>query len=141
MMLIFVSPRWIEVFLARIVMPFSRSRSPESMTRSFTSWFSRNEPACQSIASTSVVLPWSTWATMATLRKSSLSTVAQRSDRVPGPYGGGAMKVVHCPCGVNIEGGTDDELVQNVEAHVASDHPEQVGKMTREEIIGMAHDH
>ncbi len=56
-MLIFV-PWWrTAVFLARIVMPFSRSRSIESMTRSATSWFSRNEPDCQSIASTRVVLP------------------------------------------------------------------------------------
>ena len=37
------------VFLARIVMPFSRSRSIESITRSATSWFSRNEPDCHSI--------------------------------------------------------------------------------------------
>ena len=51
-------------------MPFSRSRSMESMTRSFTSWFSRKAPDCQSMASTRVVLPWSTWATMATLRMS-----------------------------------------------------------------------
>jgi hypothetical protein len=59
-MLIFVSPCCTAVFLARIVIPFSRSRSIESMTRSATSWFSRKEPDCQSIASTSVVLPWST---------------------------------------------------------------------------------
>ena len=59
-MLILTSPCWIAVFLARIVIPFSRSRSVESMTRSATSWFSRNEPDCQSIASTSVVFPWST---------------------------------------------------------------------------------
>src|SRR3954471_21029764 len=52
-------------------MPFSRSRSFESMTRSLTAWFSRNAPVCQSMASTSVVLPWSTWATIATLRRSS----------------------------------------------------------------------
>ena len=51
-------------------MPFSRSRSPESMIRSTTAWFSRNTPVWRSIASTSVVLPWSTWATMATLRRS-----------------------------------------------------------------------
>jgi hypothetical protein len=69
-MLIFTSPRCTDVFLARMVMPFSRSRSPESITRSLTSWFSRNDPDCQSIASTSVVLPWSTWATMATFRRS-----------------------------------------------------------------------
>ena len=70
-------------------MPFSRSRSPESMTRSATSWFSLNEPDCQSIASTSVVLPWSTCATMATLRRSSrwarvFDTARQGSDPVYG---------------------------------------------------------
>src|SRR3954453_8483552 len=51
-------------------MPFSRSRSIESMTRSATSWFARKAPDCQSMASTKVVLPWSTWAMMATLRRS-----------------------------------------------------------------------
>ena len=69
-MLIFTSPYGTAVFFARIVMPFSRSRSIESMTRSLTSWFSRNAPDCQSIASTSVVLPWSTCATIATFRRS-----------------------------------------------------------------------
>src|SRR3954466_237551 len=70
-MLHFTSPRRTAVFLARIVMPFSRSRSIESITRSPTSWLARNAPDCQSMASTSVVLPWSTWATIATLRRSS----------------------------------------------------------------------
>ena len=70
-MLIFTPPWRTAVFFARIVMPFSRSRSVESITRSFTSWFSRNAPDCHSMASTSVVLPWSTCATMATLRMSS----------------------------------------------------------------------
>ncbi len=51
-------------------MPFSRSRSPESIARSSTCWCSPNAPACQSILSTRVVFPWSTWATMATLRMS-----------------------------------------------------------------------
>src|SRR3954447_10486360 len=74
------TPLWrTAVFLARIVMPFSRSRSPESMTRSLTSWFSRNAPDCQSMASTRVVLPWSTWATMATLRRSSRMAVGMRT--------------------------------------------------------------
>ncbi len=60
------------VFLARIVMPFSRSRSFESIMRSSTesSWCAAKAPACLSIPSTMVVLPWSTWATMATLRMS-----------------------------------------------------------------------
>src|SRR6476469_6160527 len=71
MMLIFAPPYRTAAFLARIVMPFSRSRSFESITRSATSWLARNTPVCQSMASTSVVLPWSTWAMMATLRTSS----------------------------------------------------------------------
>ena len=68
-MLNFTPPWRTEVFFARIVMPFSRSRSIESMTRSLTSWLARNTPDCHSIPSTSVVFPWSTWATMARLRK------------------------------------------------------------------------
>src|SRR6476646_10082132 len=61
------------VFLARIVIPFSRSRSPETRIRSATpasSWCAVKAPAWWSMASTRVVLPWSTWATMATLRRS-----------------------------------------------------------------------
>src|SRR5689334_16347866 len=75
-----VPPIRTAVFLARIVIPFSRSKSIESSTRSATSWLSRNEPLCQSRASTSVVLPWSTWATIATLRRSSRCAVRLGSD-------------------------------------------------------------
>src|SRR5260370_21567722 len=56
------------VFLAMMVIPFSRSRSIESITRSATCSLARKMPDCQSIASTSVVFPWSTCAMMATLR-------------------------------------------------------------------------
>lgn len=45
---------------------------------------------------------------------------------------------VNCPCGVTVEGETEDELVTNVEAHVASDHPDMVGKYSREQILEMA---
>ena len=51
------------------------------------------------------------------------------------------MKVVHCPCGVNVEGETDDAIVENVQAHIAADHPEQVGEYSREQILEMAHEH
>ena len=59
-------------------MPFSRSRSPESMTRSSTlsAWCAVKAPVWRSMASTSVVLPWSTWATIATLRRSLRDAVA-----------------------------------------------------------------
>ena len=55
-------------------MPFSRSRSIESMTRSATDSFARKAPDCHNMASTRVVLPWSTWAMMATLRRSERAT-------------------------------------------------------------------
>jgi len=56
------------VFLARMVMPRSRSRSLESMTRSTTASLARKMPDWRSMVSTRVVLPWSTWAMMAILR-------------------------------------------------------------------------
>ena len=49
-------------------MPRSRSRSLESITRSATFSLARKVPLWRSSWSTSVVLPWSTWAMMAMLR-------------------------------------------------------------------------
>ena len=67
-MLMRMSFQTTEVAFARMVMPRSRSRSLESIIRSDVASFSRNEPDCFSRQSTSVVLPWSTWAMMAMLR-------------------------------------------------------------------------
>lgn len=47
-------------------------------------------------------------------------------------------KVVNCPCGTTVRGDSDDELVANVEAHVQESHPDMVGKMTRDDILGQA---
>ena len=49
-------------------------------------------------------------------------------------------KVVHCPCGADVSGENDDELVANVEQHVQEKHPDMVGTMSREDILGMAED-
>ena len=62
---IFISLYRMDVFLARIVIPLSFSRSLESMTLSVIASFALNIPLCLSIPSTRVVLPWSTWAIMA----------------------------------------------------------------------------
>jgi hypothetical protein len=51
------------------------------------------------------------------------------------------VKVVHCECGTDVQGESDDELVANVEAHVRDHHPEMAGQMTREQILEMAHEH
>src|SRR6187399_447465 len=55
-------------FFARIVMPRSFSMALESMIRSPTFSCAAKVPDCLSRQSTSVVLPWSTWAMMAMLR-------------------------------------------------------------------------
>ena len=65
------------MFLARIVMPRSFSRSLESRIRSPVSWLARYCPLCRNRQSTSVVLPWSTWAMIATLRMSLRRTPAE----------------------------------------------------------------
>ena len=69
--LIFVFLYITAVFLERMVIPRSLSISLESITRSATSWFSRNTPLCFKSSSTKVVLPWSTWAIIATFLMSS----------------------------------------------------------------------
>ncbi len=51
------------------------------------------------------------------------------------------MKVVHCPCGKDVEGESDDQLVTNVQEHIASDHPEMTESYSKEQILEMAHDH
>src|SRR6266581_3824625 len=63
-------------------MPRSRSRSLESMTRSMTVSLARKIPLCLSMASTSVVLPWSTCAMMAMLRMFELLFFMNHFDRV-----------------------------------------------------------
>ncbi len=47
-------------------------------------------------------------------------------------------KVVNCECGATVRAENDDELVKQVEQHVESAHPEMVGTMSREDILGMA---
>jgi predicted small metal-binding protein len=47
-------------------------------------------------------------------------------------------KVINCECGETVRASSDDELVRMVEKHVASDHPDLVGKLSREDILAMA---
>ena len=47
-------------------------------------------------------------------------------------------KVINCECGEVVRADSDDELVSRVEAHVAQAHPELVGKLSRDDILGMA---
>lgn len=44
-------------------------------------------------------------------------------------------KVVHCPCGAEVRGETDDELYENVKQHAKEVHNQEV---TREQALAMA---
>ena len=45
--------------------------------------------------------------------------------------------LVNCECGRVIRGETQDEIIAKVEEHVAEDHPQLVGKLSRDDITAM----
>ena len=47
-------------------------------------------------------------------------------------------RVINCECGQVVRAEDDDELVARVDEHVQRDHPELVGKLSREDVLGMA---
>ena len=47
---------------------------------------------------------------------------------------------INCECGQVITAENDDELVQKAEQHVNESHPDLVGKLSRDDILGMAED-
>jgi len=47
-------------------------------------------------------------------------------------------KLINCECGQVVRGETDDELVAAADAHIQRDHPELVGKVSRDDLLGMA---
>ncbi len=47
-------------------------------------------------------------------------------------------KVINCDCGYTVRGEDDDELVANAEAHMQERHPDMVGQVSREQLLGMA---
>jgi hypothetical protein len=50
------------------------------------------------------------------------------------------MKVVNCPCGQRLEGDSEAAVVEAVNAHLATAHPEMAGKYTDEQILSMTQD-
>ncbi|HSJ73685.1 MAG TPA: DUF1059 domain-containing protein [Miltoncostaeaceae bacterium] len=46
--------------------------------------------------------------------------------------------MITCECGEVARAETDEELISAVERHVAEQHPAMVGRLTREQILGMA---
>lgn len=55
------------------------------------------------------------------------------------PNGGEAMaRVINCECGQVIRGDNDEELVSKAQDHVNQNHPELVGKLSEQDLLGMA---
>ena len=46
--------------------------------------------------------------------------------------------LINCECGRVLTAKTEDEIVAKVEQHVSEDHPELVGKLSREDIVAMS---
>jgi predicted small metal-binding protein len=47
-------------------------------------------------------------------------------------------KVIRCQCGFLGRGETVEEAAAVIEQHMRSDHPELVGKVTRDDLTAMA---
>ena len=47
-------------------------------------------------------------------------------------------RVINCECGQVIRGQNDDELVAKAEDHVNQNHPELVGKVSRDDLLAMS---
>jgi predicted small metal-binding protein len=48
------------------------------------------------------------------------------------------VKHINCVCGYVVKGDDDDELWDKAQEHMASDHPDLVGKVSREDILAQA---
>jgi hypothetical protein len=47
-------------------------------------------------------------------------------------------KLINCECGQVVRGETDDALIANAESHIERDHPDLVGKISREDLLAMS---
>jgi predicted small metal-binding protein len=48
------------------------------------------------------------------------------------------VKQIPCVCGYVVKGEDDDELWQNAQEHMREDHPDLVGKVSREDLLAQA---
>jgi hypothetical protein len=61
----------------------------------------------------------------------------RRRDCIPGREDPMAW-MIRCECGEVARAENDDEVVAAVERHISEQHPEMVGRLSREQILGMA---
>lgn len=48
------------------------------------------------------------------------------------------MKQIVCVCGYVVMGADDDELWERAQEHMREDHPDLVGKVSREDLLAQA---
>jgi hypothetical protein len=48
------------------------------------------------------------------------------------------VRRINCVCGKVVEGEDDDELWEEAQAHLAADHADLVGNVSREDILAQA---
>jgi predicted small metal-binding protein len=48
------------------------------------------------------------------------------------------MRQIDCVCGYVVKGEDDDELWEQAQEHIRTDHPDLVGKVSREDILAQA---
>ena len=47
-------------------------------------------------------------------------------------------KVINCPCGYTVRGETDEALLDEAHKHIESEHPDQVGVVSDEQLLSSA---
>lgn len=47
-------------------------------------------------------------------------------------------KVINCECGYVVRGDSDEALLQGARAHIGEAHPEMEGKVSDDDLLGMA---
>lgn len=62
-------------------------------------------------------------------------TLAGRSIEI---YARWAVKRINCVCGRVVEGDDDDEIWEKAQQHLRADHPDLVGKVSRDDILAQA---
>jgi predicted small metal-binding protein len=58
----------------------------------------------------------------------------------PPPKGAVMAKAIRCECGYVASGDTDDQVIEAIRAHMATDHPQLLEKVTREDLFGWIED-
>jgi predicted small metal-binding protein len=53
---------------------------------------------------------------------------------------GQSARVIKCECGFIARGQTEEELLDAAEAHIRNDHPDLVGRVSRDDLLEMAED-